>query len=608
MDSSNISLSTPNGAGDISRVSSEVVAVDEDRDPKRDGFSQEPTAVPTSRLSRSLSTLKKEAANEKTKGAGIILTATSTVNTLTTDGQPKGQSTKSNSDDIRHDLSKTSIARKLLLLSMFTFAQFLDAFNNSALFPAIPIISTEVSFDATETVWIVSAYQLTFAAFLLVSGRISDVYTPKPAFIAGCLILGITHLIGGFTHQKIALLVLRALGGIGGALTIPSALSLIVQLFPNPSHQARAISIFGSAGAIGNVTGILIGAVLVQYTSWSWIFWFVAIVGISIGSICMFLIPNAIRDKELNVKFDVPGVGSLTISVILFIFAVTSGATEGWGSAYVLAPLLISIALFILFLVWEAYTPPNDAVLPPHMWHFRNFGVIVGVSLLPYLWWATSFIELTSWWEQVFGWSAISTAIHFLPMGICAFLISHVTGRLPTYFAHKYILLFGLGLASISTILLPFGDSPDTYWRYLFPAFILGTSGMQIVLTDSSIAIFSYTPPSIAGTVGAVFNCALQLGGAVGLAAVSSITASVDGKTPPLNPPLTEFPHRLDEITKDTWKAAFQGRAASYWFLLGILGLLLICVTVFFKVDNPEHHENHEEKSQDDIEASPAKN
>lgn len=137
-------------------------------------------------------------------------------------------------------------------------------------------------------------------------------YTPKPAFIAGSFILGITHLIGGFTHQKIALLVLRALGGIGGALTIPSALSLTVQLFPDPASQARAIAEFGSAGAVGNVLGLLIGAMLVQYASWPWIFWFVAIVGVGLAAICMFLIPNAKREKGKTVKFDMQGVSLLT--------------------------------------------------------------------------------------------------------------------------------------------------------------------------------------------------------------------------------------------------------------------------------------------------------
>lgn len=110
----------------------------------------------------------------------------------------------------------------------------------------------------------------------------------------------------------------------------------------------------------------------------------------------MFLIANVSRNKELKVKFDIPGVSMLTVSVILFVFAVMSGSTKDWATAHVLAPLLISIFLFVLFLVWEAYTPPDDAVLPPRMWHFRNFGVLVGLALLPYFWYMSSFVEFTS--------------------------------------------------------------------------------------------------------------------------------------------------------------------------------------------------------------------
>ncbi|KIM21453.1 hypothetical protein M408DRAFT_333472 [Serendipita vermifera MAFF 305830] len=128
---------------------------------------------------------------------------------------------------------------------------------------------------------------------------------------------------------------------------------------------------------------------------------------------------------------------------------------------------------------------------------------------------------------------------------------------------------------------------------------------MVIIYSNSSIAIFSYTPPSVAGTVGAVFNCALQLGSAVGLAAVSSITASVDGKTPTMNPPVSEFVHHLDDIIKDMWKDAFKGRAASFWFVLAVLGVLLVCVIVFFRVHLPEKREELEKKKKEDIEVSP---
>jgi MFS family permease len=270
----------------------------------------------------------------------------------------------------------------------------------------------------------------------------------------------------------------------------------------------------------------------------------------------------------------------------LFIFAITSGSTKGWGSAYVLAPLTISLAIFAIFLWWEAHVNPDDAVLPPKMWRYPNFGILVSLALLPYFWSLTSFVNIVSWWEQYYGWTAINTAVHFLPIGVGGWLISNVTGHFPRWFPHKYILLCGLLLGIIATILLPFADSPSTYWPIDFPAFTIGTIGLAIIYSNSSIAIFSYTPPSVAGTVGAVFNCALQLGSAVGLAAVSSITNSVDNKLQ-FDLPTTEWSQHLDEVTNSMWKQAYKGRAASYWFLLGILFVSTLAVIVFFKTDVP---------------------
>ena len=162
------------------------------------------------------------------------------------------------------------------------------------------------------------------------SGRISDVYSPKPAFVSGAMILALTHLGAGFVQQKIALLVLRALGGIGSALTIPSALSMIVALFPDQQSQSRAIAIFGGVGGVGNgefisllqsihdthpwvptVLGLIIGALLVQYTTWQWIFYFTAIMGSTIGIACFILIPNSNKPVS-KARFDFFGIGTLS--------------------------------------------------------------------------------------------------------------------------------------------------------------------------------------------------------------------------------------------------------------------------------------------------------
>ena len=152
---------------------------------------------------------------------------------------------------------------------------------------------------------------------------------------------------------------------VAGAITIPSALTLIVHLFPQPAEQARAIGIFGSVAALANVSGLIIGALLVQYASWSWIFWLNTILAIPIATACLFLIPSPEHvDDPLKAKrVDVIGVSMLTSAFILFIFALTSGSTDGWSSAVVLAPLIVSVLLIAAFLYYETRIPEDSAAL-----------------------------------------------------------------------------------------------------------------------------------------------------------------------------------------------------------------------------------------------------
>ncbi|KAG8827583.1 hypothetical protein FRC17_007795 [Serendipita sp. 399] len=550
-----------------------------------------PTVVP----------LSPQSSKEDPKLDLFVLAATDTIDSLEVDLTKEGDPKLTPSSTA---LANASTLRKLILLCMLTLAQFLDCFIACAPIPAIPQIAEQLRFEDSESTWILAGYELTLAAFLLVSGRISDIYTPKPAFIAGSFILGLTHLICGFAHQKIAFIVLRSLGGIGGALTIPSALSLIVQLFPEPTHRARAIACFGSSGAIGSTLGYIIGAIFVQYIGWVWIFWFVAVMGTGIALICLVLIPNTKREKFRTVKFDVPGISMLTIAVILFIFAVTSGSTQGWATAYFLVPLIISILLTTLFFIWESRIPFEDAVLPPQMWRYRNIGIIISLALFPYFWWTTSSFLLTIWWQEVYGWSAINAVVHYLPMGIVAGLTCCVTCYLPSYFAHRNIIISGLLLAIVATILLPFADAPSMYWPIVFPAFTLGTIGMTVVYSNSLIALSAYVPASVTGTATAIFNSALQLGSAVGLAAVSSITTSIDERNASrLEVPVTEWSHQLDKITTSMWKSAFQGRAASYWFLLALVILVSIAVVFLFESDVPTDQKEHDTKVNHDMES-----
>ncbi|OAX31593.1 MFS general substrate transporter, partial [Rhizopogon vinicolor AM-OR11-026] len=181
--------------------------------------------------------------------------------------------------------------RKLLLLVLFCLAQFLDVFNASALYAALPAL--EISMDITESqsAWVISGSQLTFAPFLLISGRICDIYDPKNVFIGGVGGLGVISLCAGFVDNKVPMIICRALIGIACSMTIPSALSLLVTIFPDPLQQARAIGIFGGCGAIANILGLMIGGMFVEWASYHWVFWFVAIIAVPVTLAGVIFIP-----------------------------------------------------------------------------------------------------------------------------------------------------------------------------------------------------------------------------------------------------------------------------------------------------------------------------
>ncbi|QRV74162.1 major facilitator superfamily transporter [Ceratobasidium sp. AG-Ba] len=442
------------------------------------------------------------------------------------------------------------------------------------MFPAIPAICRDVGLTDSDSVWLFAAYQVTFASFLLISGRISDVYSPKPVFVLGTAFFGLTTLGGGFPHDKISFLVLRALQGIGASLTIPSSLNLIVQMFPDPQEQGRAIGWFSSVGCIGNVSGTIVGAILVQYASWRWIFWLISIIAVPISISCVILIPKTPRNPEhKKATFDFVGVFVLTTSTILFVYALTSGSVEGWKAPGVLAPLFVSVALAVSFFIWETRIDEASASLPPKLWFYRNFAVLFAVALMPYFYWVQIYLSLSPYWQDHLGWSSIISAVKFLPLGLVAGPITINAGRISQLGQPKWMILGGLTLSLIGSIMFPF--SPGRYWQIDFPAFIIGTAGTSVVFVLTSINIFRATPSHYAGVVGAVFNTALQLGSAIGTSATTSIQASVDARNP------------NDET-------AFKGRAAALWCLVAVVGLEIIGVLVFFKplVKNPDDEES----------------
>ncbi|KAJ8518266.1 hypothetical protein ONZ45_g4621 [Pleurotus djamor] len=462
-------------------------------------------------------------------------------------------------------LASESTLLKSLLMVIFCFAQFLDAFNNSSFFAAIPPIASDLNITNGNSVWLISAYQLTFAAFLLTSGRLSDLFNPKYIFVLGMLLMSFCALGAGFIRTQIPLILLRAFMGLGAALNIPSAMALIIRMFPNPEPQSRAMAAFAGAAAIGNVLGLIIGAALTSFASWHWVLYFTTILSFVLGiSAFVLLLPfSTTREQTYFKRLDLIGVFTLTASLILFVFAVTSGSVDGWAHAKVIVPLILSVLLAALFFVWEYRLPEELAAVPPMLWKYENIPILTAVALQPFMWWASVQLLFSWYYQEVFGWSTISVAVRFLPMGLLSFPIMGVASVLQQKLPLKWVILLGEVLVLAGTILFPFADTQAHFWRFAFPGFFIGTAGMTIVFATTNIAIFAATPPHIAGVVGAIFTCALQLGSAAGAAVITSIQTSVE--------------------VNHGGPTSFSGRAAGFWFLFAFDATLALCVLIFMR-------------------------
>ncbi|KAF9806225.1 hypothetical protein IEO21_08770 [Rhodonia placenta] len=395
--------------------------------------------------------------------------------------------------------------------------------------------------------------------------------------------MSFTSLGSGFIRAQVPLLILRALTGIGAALNIPSAMHIIVHMYPEPKVQSRAIAAFAGSAAVGNVIGLIIGAALVTYISWPWVFYFMAIVCFAMAAMVTILLPswrNPYTEGESSYRklgrLDPIGVTSVT------------GSIEGWRNARTIAPIIISGALIAFFFLWEPRLPENAAAVPPKMWKYENFTLLMIISLQPFMWWASVQLTFSLYYQDVLQWSTIITAIHFLPLGIIAFVAMALSTVLRDKFPLKWIIIGGELLAIAGTILLPFAETKEDYWRFAFPGFILGTAGMALVFATNkcvmmciwfgfraaanvfstsafhnSIALFAVTPPEVAAMVGAMFSSALQLGSAAGTAIVTSIQSTV--------------------TQSHGGERDWSGRAAGLWFLLAVAVAETLGVIVFMR-------------------------
>jgi EmrB/QacA subfamily drug resistance transporter len=416
-----------------------------------------------------------------------------------------------------------STNRRWSALALIVTAQFMVILDVAIVNVALPSIKSDLGFSQTNLQWVISAYAIFFGGILLLGGRLADLLGRRRLFVGGLALFAVSSLLCGLAWSEGSLIAFRAVQGLGGALLAPAALSLLMTTFAEGRDRNLALGIYGAASGSGAAAGVLLGGLLTSYLSWSWIFFINVPVGIAAIAITPLLLRESRADLEHR-HFDVAGAASVTAGLMLLVYAMTRATSDGWGSATTLGLLSGAAALIVAFVVIELRS--RYPLLPLRIFRSRNLSAANGAMAIVGAVAFSEFFLLTLYLQDVLHYSAVESGLAFLGFALAVVVISNVaqwvTGRLGV----RPTLTTGLLISALSVGLLSRLPVHGSYFWDLFPAFVLGGAGMGLSFVPVTIASLTGVQRADAGVASGLVNTSRQIGGAVGLAAVSAIAAA----------------------------------------------------------------------------------
>jgi EmrB/QacA subfamily drug resistance transporter len=419
--------------------------------------------------------------------------------------------------------STTKSDRRWSALALIVTAQFMVILDVAIVNVALPSIKSDLNFSQTNLQWVVSAYAIMFGGALLLGGRLADLLGRRRLFIAGLALFAASSLLCGLAWSESSLIAFRAVQGLGGALLAPAALSLLMTRFAEGRDRNLALGIYGAASGSGAAVGVLLGGVLTSYLSWSWIFFINVPVGVAAIALAPLLLQESRADGAER-HFDFPGAASITAGLMLLVYAMTRATTDGWGSGSTLALLAGAAALVLAFVAIELRSPAP--LLPLRIFRSRTLSAanaamaIVGAVAF------SEFFVLTLYLQDVLHYSAVMSGAAFAGFALSVVVLSNVAQVIVGRFGVRPTLTAGLLLSAISVAWLTQLPVDGHYFWDLFPAFVLGGAGMGLSFVPVTIASLTGVERSDAGVASGLINTSRQIGGAIGIAALSAVAAS----------------------------------------------------------------------------------
>jgi EmrB/QacA subfamily drug resistance transporter len=376
---------------------------------------------------------------------------------------------------------------------------------------ALPSIKTALQFSQQNLQWVVNAYTLVFAGFLLLGGRAADLLGRRRVLIAGLLIFTAGSLACGLAQQSGVLIGARALQGLGGAIISPAALSILTVTFPEGQERNRALGAWAAVAGGGIAVGVILGGILSQGPGWRWIFF----VNVPIGILAALLAPRLLaesRDEDRTRSYDVLGALSVTAGLVLLVYAMVNTNQYGWGSVQTIGELIGSGVLLLAFVTIEARFA-SQPLVPLRIFRSRTRSGANVVALLVGLTIFGVFFFLTLYMQQVLGFSPLRTGVAYLPFTVGLIVASTTSSVLVGRIGAKWLLTAGLLVMSAGLILLARLPDHGSYASDILPAFIVIALGAGMVFLPMTTAAVSGASADDAGLASALLNTSQQVGG-----------------------------------------------------------------------------------------------
>jgi EmrB/QacA subfamily drug resistance transporter len=389
---------------------------------------------------------------------------------------------------------------------------------------ALPSIRDDLGFTEESLAWVVNAYLLTFGGFLLLGGRLGDLFGHRRLFLSGIALFTLASLACGLSTSQGFLIGARAVQGLGGAVVSAVALSLLMLLFQDPMERTKAMGFFGFVMAGGGSIGVLLGGVLTDALSWHWIFLVNIPVGILVFSLCLPLLPGDRPASEGRGRVDGWGAVTVTAALITAVYAIVNGNDKGWLSVQTLGLLAVAVVVFAAFIVIELRVA--SPLVPLSIFRKRNVSVANGVGVL----WAAGmfgwFFFAAQYLGLVLGYDPLQVGLAFLPANIImgAFSLG-LSARLVMRYGTRIPIAVGMGLVTFGLLLFARAPVDANFWVDVLPAMILLGVGVGMAMNPVLMAAMSDVGPEESGLASGIVNTGFMMGGALGLAVLASLAA-----------------------------------------------------------------------------------